>query len=81
MFKVNLGKYRGNLYTNSGDTEYTRVMRTSLPDGALVTIRRKHSDYNWVTLNEDSDFIWYPMDLLTPIGKSNNILRLLECLR
>jgi hypothetical protein len=76
MFIVNLGKHRGKLYTNSG---YNGVIRTSLPDGSIVTIRRKHPDCNFVTLNEDNGLYWCPMDLLTPIRKSDYILRRLKC--
>jgi hypothetical protein len=79
MFLVNLGVHRGELYTNSGDKSYLCILSSSLPDGTIVTIKRKHPDYNWVTLNEDSDFTWYPVDLLTPIRKSDYILRLLKC--
>jgi hypothetical protein len=81
MFIVNLGVHRGKLYANSGDKGYTRVLLNSLPDGTPVTIRRRHPDFNWAMLNEDLEYNWYPMDLLTPIGKSGYILRLLECLR
>ncbi|MCI4436373.1 MAG: hypothetical protein JHC33_06125 [Ignisphaera sp.] len=75
MFKINLGVHRGNLYTNS---DYTGVIRSSLPDGTIVTIKRKHPDCNWATLNEDSDFTWYPIDLLTPVSKPDYILRKLK---
>jgi hypothetical protein len=80
MFLVNFGELRGKIYTNSGDTDYARVPVNALPDGTLVTIKSRHQDFNWVMLNEDSNFTWYPMDLLTPIGKSSHILRLLKCL-
>ncbi|MCI4436370.1 MAG: hypothetical protein JHC33_06110 [Ignisphaera sp.] len=76
MFLVNLGVHRGKLYANSG---YAVVLHTPLPDGTPVTIRKKHPDYNWVMLNEDLAYSWYPMDLLISISKSDYILRLLKC--
>jgi hypothetical protein len=79
MFKVNLGVHRGEFYKNSGDKDYVRVILSSLSDGTIVTIRRKHPSYNWVTLNEGLEHSWYPMDLLIPINKSSYILRLLKC--
>lgn len=75
MLIVNLGDYRGRLYTNSGDTLRFTVYNELLPDGTPVTIRRKHVEYNWVTVNEDNDYEWYPIDLLIPISKTNRILR------
>ncbi|MCI4436371.1 MAG: hypothetical protein JHC33_06115 [Ignisphaera sp.] len=79
MFLVNFGELRGKIYTNSGDTDYARVPVKALPDGTLVTIKKKHQNFNWVMLNEDLWYNWYPLDLLTPISKSGYILRLLEC--
>lgn len=81
MFVVNLGAHRGNPYMNSGDNHHIQILPHLLPDGTIVTIRRKHPNYSWVTLHEGLEYSWYPMDLLTPINKSSHILRLLECLK
>jgi hypothetical protein len=74
MLTVNLGVHRGKLYINSGDTLHFIVYNELLSDGTPVTIRNKHHEYNWVTVNEDNDYEWYPMDLLVPISKTNRIL-------
>jgi hypothetical protein len=81
MLLVNLGEYRGYDYTNSGDERPIRVLADSVPDGTLVTIRRKHPNYNWVTINEDDEYNWYPLDLLTNTSKANYVLAMLKCLQ
>jgi hypothetical protein len=80
MFKVNLGTHRGKYYKNFGDNYKIKIPAKALPDGTMVTIREKHRDFNWVSVNEDADDNLYPLDLLTPINKSGYILRLLKCL-
>jgi hypothetical protein len=81
MLVVNLGEYRGYDYTNSGDDRSIRVLAYSLPDGTPVTIRRRHPSYSWVTLNEDDEYSWYPLDLLTNTSKANYVLARLKCIQ
>jgi hypothetical protein len=70
-YVIALGKHRGKLYTNSGDTREFRVSDQSLPEGTIATLKCKHSTYNWVEL---SDGYYYPLDLLVPIRTKTNII-------
>lgn len=72
QYIVNLGKHRRWHYINSGDTDGLILSRRLLPDGTVVTIKRKLVGYNWVVLDDDR---YYPIDLLTPINKTISILR------
>ncbi|MCI4436379.1 MAG: hypothetical protein JHC33_06155 [Ignisphaera sp.] len=68
---IALGKHRGKLYTNSGDTREFRVSDQSSTDGTILNLKFKHSTYNWVEL---SDGYYYPLDLLAPIRTKTNII-------
>ncbi|MCI4436374.1 MAG: hypothetical protein JHC33_06130 [Ignisphaera sp.] len=76
-YKVNIGEYRGMLFMYS-DKDTVTVSINLLPDGTIVTIRDKHPDLPFVTVNEDDGFYFYPLALLTPIKKSDYILRKLK---
>jgi RES domain-containing protein len=78
-YMVNIGKYRGKFFRYYDSTSTILVPSRSLPDGTTVTILFEHPDLPLVTLNEDKGFYWYPLDLLTPIRKSDYILRRLKC--
>ncbi|MCI4436378.1 MAG: hypothetical protein JHC33_06150 [Ignisphaera sp.] len=79
-YTVQLGKHRGKLYTNSGDTKSLRVNNQALPDGSIVTIQRRFVSYNWALINEDASYM-YPMDLLVPIPVHTKINKILGGLR
>lgn len=72
MIIVNLGNYRGKRFTNSGDKYGFILSEKLLPDGTMATIKRKIDGYNWVVLDDNA---YYPLDLLTPLSKTNCILR------
>lgn len=76
QYIVNIGKYRGKRFTNSGDTYGFILSERLVPDGTIVTIKRKINGYNWAVINDDDSY--YPLDLLIPISKTNCILRKLK---
>jgi hypothetical protein len=73
QYVVKLGKYRGKRYRNSGDNDGFILSERLLPDGTIVTVKRKINGYNWAIINDDDSY--YPLDLLIPVSKTQHILR------
>ena len=77
---VNLGKHRkGSLFVNGSTNRPGYLPDSMLPDGFIVTLKEEHPSFKgWFSINEDA--YYYPIDLLTPVGKSKTA-RLLNYVR